>query len=358
MRKLMINLTLFVAGLGAAMGYLHAAAPNRRTFWNEQFLPHLTRVLHNEQEGQETPYGVAFGSSLTCHNFVPPAFEATVTEAGFPMRVYNLGVAGANAHEVNYYLRRTLRELESRNVPLPSYVFMDVLIPFTGRITTRARGTQKSVEWHDPQETLSALRSLAIESHAPAEKLVQASLHVLSLLRRHFPVGWGRQYFGDPLAAEREAGVFHAGFQLYPEAKTLDESIFGERVEEKIAQLEAPPTLDRYNFEAAIDQMRFLLGKGITPIYYLPPSLGNTRNVRALAERGLLPSLTTFDDPRTHPEFWLLEDRFDFFHLKSFEPSERFTRALALELVDTVLANEAAYLMKLNDIAAGEYPQG
>lgn len=354
MRRLLFNLTLFLSGIAAALGYLHSAAPNRRTFWNEQFLPHLSNILYRETEAGETPYGVAFGSSLTCHNFVPPVFEATLAEAGFPMRVYNLGVAGANAHEVNYYLRRAIGELERQDIPLPSYVFLDLLIPFTGRLTTRARETQKSIEWHDPYETMNALRTLGLEPLPPGEKYHDAAFHLLSLMRRHFPVGWGRHFFGDPLAAEREDGVFHAGFQLYPKARPLDPGLFAQQVEEKIAQLDAEPMLDYYNIRAVKDQMAFLLGKGIMPVYYLPPSLGDTRNVRALAEQGVLPSLTAFDDPRVHPEFWQPEDRFDLFHLESLEPSERFTRALARELARTVLAGKAQYLMELNRIAAEE----
>lgn len=333
------NVALFVGGTLLTLLYLDRVAPDPNTFWNRQFRPHLEQLIEAERERTDDAYLIAFGSSLTCYNFVPSAFESALAELGSPLRVYNLGVAGANGHEVNYYLRRTLAELGSRSIPLPRVVLIDMVYPFDGRVLERDLGTIKAVEWHDTTETLSALRSLWLQKGTPSTKAADAKRHVVNWLRSWLPVGRAYRLRGDPLETERRTGTFAAGYQEYTRpGPQVSPDLFATLIDEKIAMLESEPSLKEFNRPALEAQMEFCLDRGVLPVITLPPSFGRTRELHALQESGVLPWMLAFDDPREVPEFWRLEDRQDTHHLRSGRPSEAFTRRLAAELYRTVLS--------------------
>lgn len=330
----------FVLAAAACVVYFNTLAPNTRTFWNLSFYNQAQRI---EREAEETAPGargnylLVFGASLTCLNVVPPVFEEALREAGLEMRVYNLGIPGAHLHEVDHYLRKTLAGLEARGVPMPRYVAIDLTLPFKGFVPEEERGSIRSIEWHTLRETLSAIESLRRNPAPLRQRLPMLGIHVGELARNYLPVGRVHHLLSDPVADEKN---FFSGFHVFPEeAAPIDPAVFASLIDDKIRRLGGSPDTRHYNIPAARDQMRFLMERGILPVFFLPPSFGDSSMVYALEREGVVPKLFAFDDPRLFPELWRVEDRQDTHHLKSGEPSERFTKALAASLVEGVLRN-------------------
>jgi hypothetical protein len=340
----------FTLGLGCCLAYLNTLAPATVTFWNREFYAHVQNI-EREVYDREGTYALVFGASVTSLNLVPDHFASTLREKSLDLPLYNLGIPGARGHEVNYYLRRTIKYLETHSIPLPDYVLIDCQYPFWAVVPRKQRRTLRAVEWHDFYETLSSIESTVLSPSGPVLKIMLIGDHIKHMLTKYFPVGRVINIFSNPIHDPRRSGVFFAGYHVMEEeARDFDDREFAAMIERQLRRLEAEPDPRVINLSALLRQMRFLVERDIIPVYFLPPSFGDSRNIRLLEEKGILPYVCAFDHPRANRGLWRLEDRHDFHHLLGGEPTLRFTAELANDMHAGIMLNEEEYVRELNRV--------
>ncbi len=350
-----VCLFFFLLGMGAMLLYLNLVTPDPRSYWNNQFFYFVEGI-----EGPETSpeaYTLVFGSSMTRFNFGAEAFEQALNAHDVEIRAYNMGISGAGAFEVDYYLRRTLGYLERNDIPFPRYVLIDLRFPFTGSTLRKERETRRFVDWHTLRNTLGALELLALEPSKSRRNFEEAVVHVRAMLAHYIPFGQIHRALGASSGNSSFTGSLTPGENekttgqrpnppsvRTPRDRSATRVIFENRVEKRIEFLDSAEPIQPTGEPALRRQIAYLLRKGLIPIYFLPPGFGDSRFVRDLESQGRVPWLAVYDHPAEYPEFWRFSDRADMPHLQFGETSERFTRELANDVHDHVLVNAESYL--------------
>lgn len=357
----------FLFALALTLVYLNTVAPNTRAPWNDRLFSHIQSIETAALEGQ--PYLVVFGSSLTDHNFVPEAFEKELQGRGAELRVFKVALVGAWGHEINYYVRRVIRHLESRNAPMPEYALIDTMLPYSGFVKERDLGTARLAAWHSLRETRNALETLLIQPGRPHQKIEAATTHLKNLIRHYVPVGrFHSMTVEETVLASEERRQEAAGIEDasgIAEGAEFDEAIveaamigglsrdqaerFARRVHRKRQDILTPVDLTRRNTAVVRRQIEFLLEHGVLPVYIVPPSFGDPSLTHELTRRGALPYVAALDDPAAHPDLWRPEERRDVAHLKAGAPSERYSRKLATAVYENVIVRRAEYDRQLRE---------
>ena len=108
-------------------------------------------------EAHRDEYDVLFfGSSRVFRGVVPTVFDGEMTRLGVPVRSFNFAVDGMGCHETAALVRRVLGQRPGRL----RWVVVE-LDGWSAELPPENRFKARPVFWHDGEETLSVLRTLA-----------------------------------------------------------------------------------------------------------------------------------------------------------------------------------------------------
>jgi hypothetical protein len=332
------GLFLLCWGLTAALVGRQAGFPEMGTL--EDKLRHF--AVHGDE------YDVIFvGSSRIERGVVPPVFDAELAARGRPLRSFNFGVAGMEAHEANALMRRMLASEPAR--------LRWVVVELEGWdpvLENENRFKRRAVFWHDAAETWSALRSTAALEAPLAARADLASTHLLHFAARLLALGRGPDAVRS---LARTAGQTSPDLERWQGFKPYTESSYRynplrkhfldhpDDYREAIRRLEdgAGVAASPADVAAVRAQVAMIRRVGRRSVHLVPPS---PRAVPRLAEH--VPALLAFNRPRDYGELFAVDQRFDHEHLTQ-EGAERFTRLLAARFAAEVLDEEPDRLAAL-----------
>lgn len=304
---------------------------------------------------------VFFGSSRVFRGVVPAELDAEMARLGVPVRSFNFGIDGMSGHETCALVRRVLALWPARL----RWVVVE-LDGWSVDLRPENRFKARIVFWHDREETLSALRTVARTEAAPRRRLDLASDHLLHMAARSAAAGRGRDLvrevrarFGGGAAARRRAEAELAqnhGFEpfspsaygtpsTHPFRRRFLELLPAYRV--AVARLpeanRAEVGLDGHAVEAVAEQAAAIRRAGARAVHLLTPTARPTPGLYRLAAAGHVPLLLAFNDPQAYPGLFTEEHRFDAEHLTT-EGARRFSRLLARRLAAEALVLERGAL--------------
>lgn len=280
-----------------------------------------------------------FGSSRIYRGIDPTVFDPAMADHGHPTRSFNFGIAGMSAHEANALIRRVLATKPARLHRV--VVEIDDWDPVIDR---RNRLKRRGILWHDLPETASALRSTLLLDRGFGARADLLATHVVHFIARATAAGRGRELW----ARRKPPPPFeHGGFRTFSERSytthpmrrsfLADQDRFIRAVALLPAANAARPQVERYNVGAIAAQAAMIRRAGAEPVHVIPPSPRATPTLHHLHAEGVVPVLIAFNDPRTDPDLFALERRFDREHLTA-EGAELFSRRLAERLAERLAA--------------------
>lgn len=298
---------------------------------------------------------LVFGSSRVFRGIVPEEIDTEMARRGVPVRSFNFGADGMDSHETAALVRRVL-EMRPRRV---RWVVVE-LDRWSAELPPENRFKRRTVFWHDREETLSVLRTLARTEPSRRRRLDLTAAHLLHLAARSTAAGRGRSLMGaarDRLGSGREAVreaeaelARSGGFEPFsPGAYEIpSHHPFRRRFLERLpayrravarlpAANRAVTALDGYNVEAVARQVAAIRRAGARPVHLITPTARPTPELYRLAEAGHVPHLVAFNDPMAYPALFAEERRFDAEHLTT-EGARRFSRLLAERLAGSAEA--------------------
>jgi len=275
-----------------------------------------------------------FGSSRVYRGIMPAVFDREATRLGYPVRSFNLGMRGMPPHETNELLRRILETKPARL----RWIFVELADWVSP--TRENQFTQRTVGWHDTSETVSALRTSWLQDAELEPKLTDMRTHLMQYGASLIALGVAdeavRNWYGGALKSGPDRSSLweelyrsEQGFARFtPEERTLGRmgrrhSDFIQNRDEYLTYIPRIPQLnaedastEHYNLVALRDQIESIEAAGIQVIYMILPSYEAVPVMHRLADRGDVPQLAAFDDPRSYPELYRVERRFDERHLE------------------------------------------
>jgi hypothetical protein len=292
-------------------------------------------------------YDVLFlGSSRFYRGVIPDVFDKRLGKLGHPLRSYNLGMRGMLPHEVNELLRRVLAERPARL----RWIVME-LADWAPR--RKNYFTHRAIAWHDLTETLSAIGTRWREDEPLLTRLDDVRIQLLQCAARACALGLAaegvRERFDDwthpdrPVAVDKdfERLLVTRGFAPFTSAEHRQGATANHRREfqasrdeflrhaKRLPKLNAAQVpFESFNLPALQAQIEAVGHAGVSIVYVIPPSYEEVPVLHGLARVGHVPRLLAFDDPRSYPEFYQVNRRFDLRHLNQ-EGAERFSRVLA-----------------------------
>lgn len=296
-----------------------------------------------------------FGSSRVLRGVVPEVFDGEMARLGVPVRSFNLGADGMGAHETAALVRRVL-ELEPARL---RWVVVE-LDGWSAHLRPENRLKARMIFWHDRQETLSAIATVARTEPSRRRRLELAADHLLHLAARSTAAGRGRDLLGETVDRLRggsrrrhetdRALRASGGFEPFSPSsyETPSTHPFRRRflqllpayrlaVERLPAANRAETDLDGYNLEAVAAQAALIRRAGARPVHLVTPTARPTPELYRLAEAGHAPRVLAFNDPVAYPDLFAEDLRFDAEHLTT-EGARRFSRLLARRLAAEVAA--------------------
>lgn len=299
-------------------------------------------------EAHRDDYDVLFfGSSRIYRGVIPPLFDQEMARRGHPVRSFNFGVAGMGTHETSALVRQVL-SMEPRRL---RWVVVE-LDGWSAALPEPNRFKRRTVGWHDPAETVSVLRTLALTPDGevePAERLELAWSHLLHLGAWTTGAGRGRHWVeaarrGKRRPRERPDYGDGGGFEPFSESAygTPSTHPFRRRFLElvpvyrqavaRLAEADgtdpAAPPLDRASAEALERQVSSIRRAGAEPVHVVTPTIQPTPGLGRSADANGGSGVLAFNDPERYPELFAVENRFDAEHLTT-RGAELFTTSLA-----------------------------
>lgn len=296
-----------------------------------------SRLAYLRDHGEE--FNVLFaGSSISMRNVDPARFDSTLAQYGFASRSFNLGMGGADMHQINWAVRVAL----GTGLPNLKYVFID-LRPFEVDVPEQYRLTPPAIRWHDLHETRSALQTGDVADASPHLKREARRRHHQHFLYKYVPVGM----LIKPVVQGEEA-EFEPSRQGYEPYDPESEKVRRKRQEfmEELPAYQAAVgrkrrheygsyDLEHYNQGALQEQIELIRAAGATPIYWIPASADDYDFAEALRRADLLPLVLKFDDAELYPHLFEPALRMDRFHLNN-EGTQIFTPLLAERFMDAM----------------------
>lgn len=289
-------------------------------------------------EAHKDAYDVVFvGSSRVLRGVVPPRFDAEMAARGFPVRSFNLAVAGMEPHEANAVVRRVLA-MEPAGLRWAVVELGD----WDPVIRPENRFKRRAIFWHDASETVSVLRTSVLLDEPVAARADLVLTHVLHFAARSLAVGRGpdaaRAIFGGEPAAAGPGLVRWQGFEPYTETSYRFNPLrrrFLERLDEYRAAVrrladgdETAASPEPYDTAALRAQVDMIRRAGVEPVHLIPPAPRATPGLERLAREEGAAALLAFNRPRDYPQLFAVESRFDREHLTQVA-AEELTRLLA-----------------------------
>lgn len=299
-------------------------------------------------ESNKQVYDIVFaGSSRVRRGIVPTLFDAEMAARGFPVRSFNLAVAGMGPHEANALIRRVLAMEPARL----RWIVVE-LGDWDPVVRPENRFKRRGIFWHDAQETASVLRSTLLLDEPFTARADLLQTHLLHFAARSLAVGRGPDAVRSLFSGERaEAAPDLArwqGFEPYTETSYRFNPLrrrFLERLDEyreAVGRLaagdeSAPPK--PYNVAAVRAQVAMIRRVGAEPVHLITPTPRATPELDRLARDGHVPALLAFNRPADYPELFAVERRFDREHLVQ-EAAEEFTRHLAARFAAEIVRRD------------------
>lgn len=306
-------------------------------------------------EAHRDAYDVLFiGSSRVAHGYMPEIIDPILSEAGFPLRSFNLGIDAMTSFEADFLLRRVL----ARPSPRLRYVVIELETWTPPRSNNPRFDTERSVFWHDTRQTAQALRSLRSAPMDVKYKVKESLEHLRLYGKRALNIGRGVRRIADithPPAAEVTLDDLHrrAGFQPYDPSTDeeharvhrrfleRDAAEFPAKVLALAAVGDSDAALDGFNLDALVRQRELVEAAGPVPVYAMGPTIKPKPYLRPLARSGVVPVLFDFSRPDEYPELYAVDERFDDDHL-TLAGAERFSRVFAERFVRYLAMDAAA----------------
>ncbi len=324
--------------------------------WADSSTTIIPSVLHDEvMKCGLTPYGLFFGSSTTMNGIDPRVFDSTLRRHGIDTYSFNLGVSGAAGHEVDYLARRTIERLRRNNLPLPSWVIVDLTVPHDYKVLADdfslipELDTLRSERWHDFRQTSSLMRAIWRDPSTSAPlKVWSMALHTSVFLRRNFALSgkWRPFVYSDSrgryeeilatsLTEQRGYLPYNSRADKKKRRTFLEREIPGylEQVRQKVTEHSRTKNPGRdYNHEAVRAQANYFRELGIHVVYIVTPIHVPTPHVDVLLKHEDLPPFLLYDRPDVYPVFFDPVSRQDSGHLAN-EAVPHFTELLAEDFV-------------------------
>lgn len=292
-------------------------------------------------------YDLVFvGSSRLHRGVVPALFDAEMAALGHPVRSFNFGTLGMQAHEASSLLRRLLANKPARL----RYV---VIEPgeFDPELPAENRFKRRVIFWHDRHETLAVWRSTLARQDLPwtrrADLLMTHGLHFVAqamaldrgfdLIQRIAPTPVAPSKLADLVKYQGFLPYTPQSYEFSDERKAFLADLASYR--QQVAALGAERPREKVPAEgltqAIAAQRAELESLGLTPIYVIPATLHAQNEFHALNRSGVMPRLLAFDDPTEYARLYDENLRFDPEHLTQ-EGADLFTRLLAERLAREV----------------------
>lgn len=305
--------------------------------------PEIRQRYDQFQEGRDEYDVIFIGSSYTFRHVDPDLFDTVLLERGLSIRSFNFGIRALQFHEGNALLRLLL-DSEPKKL---KYVFIGASLPGP-TFPEPYWFTQRVVWWHDLAETLSVCsRVVAID---------EPLLFRAELLAKH-AVHWAMRFahLGNATGAFAAPATLFTPFTEYELASMLDRRGYAplkeygqdmpesERAAEREAYRavleefrlarESAPVVSRSDERAFEEQSMALERLGLTPIYFVEPTVFAVPEVTRFAEVGIIRTLFEFNDPAAYPALYEFDVRYGYGHM--VEPGAReFTTLLASRFAD------------------------
>jgi hypothetical protein len=289
-------------------------------------------------------YDVVFvGSSLILRQIIPATVDEELARRGRPLRSFNFGIGGAEAHEINVLIDRILALEPARlKTIVIDYRFWAWTIPEANRYTRRR------IWWHDLGETLSAMSDAFHAQHPFSMRVDAMTTHFLHMVFRNLRIGVGVESARSLLArADRVTKASSAlkenrGFEPFdidrPGNRKLRETYTGAigQYLQDVEKLRETGTGDfdiRKHHEGAMiaEQVARIEARELMPVYLIPPVTDPSYRAKIDSIRTIAPALIAFNDPDRYPDLFLPDWHTDHLHLNS-HGAHQYSRLVAREL--------------------------
>ncbi len=290
------------------------------------------------------------GSSRTQAGVMPRRIEAEMAERGVTIQAYNLATNAMRPHETDATLRKVLALRPARL----RWVLAE-LTYWTGAINRRHEFSHRGFLWHDAPTTYAAMRSAYLYSSKPERKRERMLSHFLHFAGYATALGRGPeaaeallrqenrkprwlvkdQGYQEPAWGKRRDRESFFSFPCGARGESDQMKFYRRRVRKLSARNGAAKDLGEINVLAIERRSEMLQRAGIMPIHFLAPSLQATPHFYRLQEQGVLEHLLAFNDPKTYPELYALENRWDCDHLAK-SGAELLSELLAEQLAEMI----------------------
>lgn len=130
-------------------------------------------------------YDIVFlGASTTYQEVIPNLFDELIAAKGNNVKSFNLGIAGANVAEMDFYLQKVLALKPAKL----KWIFLDCFFDVLNE--NGVPNSAKKVYWHTPRKTIENFQLIA-ESNQSLQRKLKAIYSNSMYLRGCFKSDWG-----------------------------------------------------------------------------------------------------------------------------------------------------------------------
>lgn len=227
------------------------------------------------------------GSSRTHFQFDPSAFNAEAERYGIPVEGFNMGLAGAEGHEIDYILEKFV-------LPIPSLKYVFVEIPkFEYQTLDVHERTFRKIYWHDMRRTVDSVRTSLREPSQFGVRWIEARKHLLHFCLRFC----GRWVVGH----EQVAAPNTDGYMEWERQENEDESVELNRAARGRTYSKRYDLLE----EVVRRQVERFRSRGVKIYYVFPPGTPVYPILLEMERRGEIPGVFALNDPQVYPELFV-----------------------------------------------------
>lgn len=286
------------------------------------------------------------GSSIVFRGIEPDTVELAFKNRGATVRVFNLGIPGLHAFELDYVLRYLT------DVGVSAERLFVEHIPRQAQSLDPEKLTDRSIYWRTAPVTWAALRTIALSDRSPWDKTTTAWLQVRLMMRRYGNHAIGKDLVRAAIGPDDafdylrpQELIEQRGYQD-PDTLSTQKSatrrrifleqgeLYKERVQSTVSLLNVwrdDPSPERvlrhYDTEGVRQQFAATqaIAKEVTVV--IGPVLTNADKALALEQVTAYPRVLSLCDPLAYPILYARDLRFDHAHMNR-RGAEHFSRTL------------------------------
>ncbi len=354
-RSLPLNLLLFF-GLAAPLSFYLSGI--------DRYPDHLRSKLEYYGTHSDEFDSLIVGSSYAFSGIDPFEFDAAMQEQGIESSTFNLAINGLLGHAIDEALRLALKADTDGRL---KRVYID-LRPLEVGMHPLFAGTEYETWWHSFGQTRAVLGTVWKSRESFIRKISFSKYHLALLIENHLPLGTARSLLSEK-QEEADHGWFdrlvseYRGFEsldpdrVYNPVGEDDSDISWIMLDQRGRMLEDPPGLKRaeqkliedaagpgdlrgQNVEFWRKQSSLLRSHDVVGVHIIMPAFSNplTSAGKAIAREGAFDSFISFNDPAVFPEFFDINNRFEYGHLNR-DGAALFSRRLGSEMAAYLLDN-------------------